>query len=176
MSTPPTSTQLTLTQHSRYAPTIDLVLLSHGDLQHSGLYCYAYAHWGLTAPAYTTLPVQAMARIAATEDVEGIRDEQEIGNSAEKEKIVSLEDGSPTDQEMDTSPEASGSNERKSTSPEGNGSASPEDHPDKHTTPSLRSAKRRYIATLSEVHDAFDSINVLRYSQPCHLQGINTFA
>ncbi len=30
----------------------------------------------------------------------------------------------------------------------------------------------RYIATLQEVHDAFDSVNVLRYSQPCHLQGI----
>ena len=62
----------------RSAPTVDLVLLSHGDLPHSGLYAYAHAHWGLTAPAYTTLPVQAMARIAATEDVEGIRDEQQV--------------------------------------------------------------------------------------------------
>ena len=46
--------------------------MSHGDLQHTGLYAYAYSRWGLTAPAYTTLPVQAMARIAATEDVEGV--------------------------------------------------------------------------------------------------------
>lgn len=173
MSTPPTSTQLTLTRHARYAPTIDLVLLSHGDLQHSGLYAYAYAHWGLTAPAYTTLPVQAMARIAATEDVEGIRDEQEIGDSVEKEKSAAPEASGSADQEMDTSPEASGSHEHKSTSPEGNGSASPEDHPDKATTPPSNIAKRRYIATLSEVHDAFDSVNVLRYSQPCHLQGID---
>ncbi|KAI0682693.1 beta-lactamase-like protein [Cytidiella melzeri] len=36
------------------------------------LYAYAYSNWGLTAHAYTTLPVQAMARVAATEDVEGV--------------------------------------------------------------------------------------------------------
>ncbi|KAH9844105.1 beta-lactamase-like protein [Rhodofomes roseus] len=127
------------------APSVDLVLLSHGDLQHSGLYAYAYAHWGLTAPAYTTLPVQATARIAATEDVEGIRDEQQIGETSEREK---------------------------STSPEASGSTPPEDKSEKPSTPPPpKSAKGRYIATLQEVHDAFDSVNVLRYSQPCHLQG-----
>ncbi|KAJ8698469.1 hypothetical protein PTI98_005175 [Pleurotus ostreatus] len=62
------------------APTVDLVLLSHGDLAHSGLYPYAYSRWNLKAPTYTTLPVQAMARIAATEDVEGIRDEEDVGD------------------------------------------------------------------------------------------------
>ncbi|KAF8897717.1 beta-lactamase-like protein [Infundibulicybe gibba] len=63
------------------APTIDLVLLSHGDLAHCGLYPYAYSRWGLKAPAYTTLPVQAMGRIAVKEDVEGIRDEEDVGDS-----------------------------------------------------------------------------------------------
>lgn len=62
----------------RCAPTIDLVLLSHGDLAHCGLYPWAYSRWGLNAPAYTTLPVQAMGRIAVTEDVEGLRDEEEF--------------------------------------------------------------------------------------------------
>ncbi|KDR83941.1 hypothetical protein GALMADRAFT_236445 [Galerina marginata CBS 339.88] len=62
----------------KLAPTIDLVLLSHGDLAHSGLYPWAYSRWGLKAPAYTTLPVQAMGRIAVTEDVEGLRDEEEV--------------------------------------------------------------------------------------------------
>ncbi|KAH9938343.1 cleavage and polyadenylation specificity factor subunit [Fomitopsis serialis] len=127
-----------------YAPSVDLVLLSHGDLQHSGLYPYAFAQWGLTAPAYTTLPVQAMARIAATEDVEGIRDEQQIGDSDERQK---------------------------SSSPEAGGSAHPEDNAEKSTTPPPKAPKGRYIATLHEVHEAFDSVNVLRYSQPCHLQG-----
>ena len=171
MSTHLTVALLTLTRYRRYAPTIDLVLLSHGDLQHSGLYPYAYVHWGLKAPAYTTLPVQAMARIAATEDVEGIRDEQEIGDSVEREKSASPEVSSPTEQQIGTAPEASGSNGQKSTPPEGSGSASPEDQSAESKSPLPKPSKHRYIATLPEVHDAFDSVNVLRYSQPCHLQG-----
>ncbi|KAI9001367.1 beta-lactamase-like protein [Trametes punicea] len=128
------------------APSVDLVLLSHGDLPHSGLYPYAYAHWGLTAPAYTTLPVQAMARISATEDVEGIRDELPVEDAAENSQqerfddSLSYENGSPPSQ---TSP----------------------------SPPSSQARKRKYVATIQEVHDAFDSVNVLRYSQPCHLQG-----
>ncbi|KAF8914167.1 beta-lactamase-like protein [Gymnopilus junonius] len=62
----------------RHAPEIDLVLLSHGDLAHCGLYPYAYSRWGLKAPAYSTLPVQATGRIAVTEDVEGLRDEYAV--------------------------------------------------------------------------------------------------
>ncbi|KAF8165522.1 beta-lactamase-like protein [Crassisporium funariophilum] len=71
------------------APSIDLVLLSHGDLAHCGLYPWAYSRWGLKAPAYTTLPVQAMGRIAVTEDVEGLRDEEDVGD----EKPASQENG-----------------------------------------------------------------------------------
>jgi cleavage and polyadenylation specificity factor subunit 2 len=73
-----------LISNDRLAPTVDVVLLSHGDLLHSGLYAYAYSRWGLKAPAYTSLPVQAMARIAVTEDVEGLRDEQEVDASVAK--------------------------------------------------------------------------------------------
>ncbi|THH11733.1 hypothetical protein EW145_g469 [Phellinidium pouzarii] len=61
-----------------YAPTIDLVLLSHGDLQHAGFYAYAHAHWGLRASTYTTLPVQAMARMAAIEEAESIRSQEDV--------------------------------------------------------------------------------------------------
>lgn len=125
------------------APTVDLVLLSHGDLAHSGLYPYAYAHWGLTAPAYTTLPVQAMARIAATEDAEGIRDEQDLRSEDElKKESTPSEERGLSEKPAESTP-----------------------------TPVLPSRKDMYVATLQEVHDAFDSVNVLRYSQPCHLQG-----
>lgn len=101
------------------APPIDLVLLSHGDLAHAGLYAYAYARWGLKAPAYTTIPVQAMARIVTLEDIEGTRDEQDV-----------LDDESPVEYPF-----------------------------------------KKYIATVNQVHEAYDAVNTLRYSQPTHLQG-----
>ncbi|EIW61467.1 uncharacterized protein TRAVEDRAFT_162694 [Trametes versicolor FP-101664 SS1] len=131
------------------APSVDLVLLSHGDLSHSGLYPYAYSHWGLTAPAYTTLPIQAMAKTAATEDVEAIRDEQPV------------EDIAPPSEES-LAPEGS-------VSPSPNNATPPASSPT--PSPSSRAVKHRYVATVQQVHDAFDSVNVLRYSQPCHLQG-----
>ena len=129
----------------RCAPTVDLVLLSHGDLSHSGLYAYAYANWGLTAPTYTTLPVQAMARVAASEDVEGIRDEQDVEDKSSEEQ--------PSD-DPDTSVP---------------------DEPPQSPTTAARAKKRRYVATSQQVIEAFESVNVLRYSQPCHLQGTSTY-
>jgi cleavage and polyadenylation specificity factor subunit 2 len=128
---------------TRLAPTIDLVLLSHGDLQHSGLYAYAHAKWGLKCPAYTSLPVQAMARIAVTEDVEGVRDEQEV------------EDYENGDEDPSTNSDRRNSDDGMA-----------EDH-----KPGLKRSRRRYLATAYEIHEAFDSINVLRYQQPCHLPG-----
>lgn len=128
--------------HIRCAPSVDLILLSHGDLAHVGLYPYAYARWNLKAPAYSTLPVQAMGRMAVSEDVEGIRDEEDVGdgqgNNAEQDEI-----GQP--EEHDTEAQA----DKKSVS----------------TGP-------KYVATLAEVHDAFEYLNTLRYSQPTHLQGL----
>ncbi|PVF96449.1 hypothetical protein CPB86DRAFT_736678 [Serendipita vermifera] len=70
------------TELQRHAPSIDLVLLSHGDLAHSGLYAYAHARWGLTATAYTTLPVQATARIAALEEATDMRREENVDGKA----------------------------------------------------------------------------------------------
>ena len=88
---------------NRLAPTIDLVLLSHGDLAHCGLYPWAYSRWGLKAPAYSTLPVQATGRIAATEDVEGIRDEHDMKD--------------PTSEAKENGDEAAGERASKSPSP-----------------------------------------------------------
>ena len=107
------------------APTVDLVLLSHGDLAHAGLYAYAHARWGLKAPAYTTIPVQAMARIVTLEDIEGTRDEQEV----------------------------------------------PEDSSPSVSDPFRDAASPKYIATVHQIHEAYDAVNTLRYSQPTHLQG-----
>lgn len=122
------------------------MLLSHGDLSHAGLYPYAYAHWGLTAPAYTTLPVQAMARVAVTEDVEGIRDEQDVEDNTPNLDASAEQPGSPNADIAEASPPP----------------ASPS-----------KAKKRKYVATAQHVIDAFESLNVLRYSQPCHLQGMS---
>ena len=142
-----TPSRSTLNYSYRIAPSIDLVLLSHGDLAHSGLYPYAYSRWGLKAPAYSTLPVQAMARIAATEEAEGIRDEEDVGN-AEEEATSKTEDGE---------------------SSQGASNASQEGQPDSYPQPRL--SKGKYVATPQEVHDSFDAVNTLRYSQPAHLSG-----
>ena len=37
--------------------------------------------------------------------------------------------------------------------------------------PSAKEHKRKFVATIHEVNEAFDSVNTLRYSQPTHLQG-----
>ena len=112
------------------------MLLSHGDLAHCGLYPWAYSRWGLKAPAYTTLPVQAMGRIAVTEDVEGIRDEEEVFDDPPESPSVDEENAESGDEPL-----------------------------------SAQDSKRKFIATVIEVQDAFDSCNTLRYSQPTHLQG-----
>lgn len=127
---------------SRIAPTIDLVLLSHGDLAHCGLYPWAYSRWGLTAPAYTTLPVQAMGRIAVTEDIEGIRSEIAVDiEEPEKEETEKPDEGMGVEEPLEEKPK-----------------------------PTM-GANGKCVPTLIEVQDAFDIINTLRYSQPIHLQG-----
>jgi cleavage and polyadenylation specificity factor subunit 2 len=76
-----------------------------------------------------------MARIAATEDVEGIREEQDVGDENLKREQETAID-------LDQLPRAA-----------------------------ERNVKEKYVATVQEVHDSFDSVNTLRYSQPTHLQG-----
>ncbi|KIY49386.1 hypothetical protein FISHEDRAFT_41247 [Fistulina hepatica ATCC 64428] len=114
------------------APSVDLVLLSHGDLAHAGLYPYAYSRWNLHAPTYSTLPVQAMARMAVTEEVESLRQEQDFDAPSSSLSTPTAVDGT-----TDMNPVVRG----------------------------------KCIATSQEVQDAFDTVNVLRFSQPCHLQG-----
>ncbi|KAI0684632.1 hypothetical protein BC835DRAFT_1462711 [Cytidiella melzeri] len=86
------------------APSIALVLLSHGDLAHSGLYVYAYSNWDLTASAYTTLRVQAMARVAATEDVDGVREQEAVDKDPPSSSSSS---SSPPPQKMEEEGEES---------------------------------------------------------------------
>lgn len=81
-----------------------------------------------------------MGKIAVMEDVEGIRDEEDVGD-AEQSKH---EQDPKTMDLIDRT-----------------GSPSPESG----------SQKGKYVASLADVQEAFDSINTLRYSQPTHLQG-----
>lgn len=112
----------------RYCPLVDLVLLSHGDLVHSGLYAFAFSRWGLRAPTYATLPVQAIARISALEESECIRAQEEIDLPVDAQGMSDAENN--------------------------------------YTTPS-----RKCVASQKEIHEAFDTVNTLRYQQPAHLQG-----
>jgi cleavage and polyadenylation specificity factor subunit 2 len=41
--------------------------------------------------------------------------------------------------------------------------------------PPTKEPKRKFVATIHEVSEAFDSVNTLRYSQPTHLQGALSF-
>jgi cleavage and polyadenylation specificity factor subunit 2 len=117
------------------APTVDLVLLSHADIAHVGLFPYAHAKYGLRAPAYASLPVQAMGRIAVIDNIESIRSEEPVEDPANSEPDAGLDTALPT---FGVTPDPS---------------------------------KRRKIASPKEVNDAFDSLHILRYSQPAHLQG-----
>lgn len=120
------------------AQTVDLVLLSHGDTAHVGLFPYAHARHGLRAPAYASLPVQAMGRIAVLDNIESIRLEEAVEESAavsDSAIAAGLDNALPN---FGLAPDQS---------------------------------KKRKIATVKEVNDAFDSLHILRYSQPAHLQG-----
>lgn len=76
------------------------------------------------------------------EDVEGIRDEQDIGDEpiqeAEHQELQSGEDADV--------------------------------HKESSLNPTTKTGK--FLATLVEVQDAFEYLNTLRYSQPMHLQGL----
>lgn len=82
-----------------------------------------------------------MGRIATTEDVEGIRDQEDVEDVAQKKND---EDVDAMETEEAGEPEAD---------------------------PTPEKTRGKYVANLQEVHDAFDSVNTLRYSQPTHLQG-----
>lgn len=82
-----------------------------------------------------------MGRIATTEDVEGLRDQEDVGDVVQKNDE------------------------------EGDDGMSAEDKDESEAKPITENRKGKYVATLQDVHDAFDAVNTLRYSQPTHLQG-----
>lgn len=75
------------------------------------------------------------------EDVEGIRDEQEVD-------VIEESNESPAAEEVESM---------------------------EPSLPKLKKQPKKFVATLQEVHEAFDAVNTLRYSQPTHLQGNSTF-
>lgn len=85
-----------------------------------------------------------MARIAVTEEIEAIRDEEDVGPGPEAEQAAGEGEG------------------------EGEDAEAPEGKEDKQDAAGKNG---KYVATMFEVHEAFDSVNTLRYSQPTHLSG-----
>jgi cleavage and polyadenylation specificity factor subunit 2 len=51
------------------------------------------------------------------------------------------------------------------------GTRDEQDVPDDESPDPQVPASKKYIATVSQVHEAYDAVNTLRYSQPTHLQG-----
>jgi cleavage and polyadenylation specificity factor subunit 2 len=92
-----------------------------------------------------------MARIAATEETDGIRDEEDVGGADEQ---AAPSDGG--DVHMRDPSHSTQDNQMEEDS-----------HPQPHAP------KLKYVATPQEVHDSFDAVNTLRYSQPAHLSGMN---
>jgi cleavage and polyadenylation specificity factor subunit 2 len=90
-----------------------------------------------------------MARIAATEEVDGIRDEEDVGGADEQATLRNKGDVHMRD---------------PSTS-------SQDSQPEEGSFPQIHVPKGKYVATPQEVHDSFDAVNTLRYSQPAHLSG-----
>ena len=93
-----------------------------------------------------------MARIAATEEVDGIRDEEDVGSPEEQ---AAPADGG--DVHMRDPSHSTQDNQMEEDS----------------QTPQPHVPKLKYVATPQEVHDSFDAVNTLRYSQPAHLSGKN---
>lgn len=91
-----------------------------------------------------------MGRIAVAEDVEGLRDERDVGDRPEAKSEDEHMGGVEEVRDASRSP-------------------APESAP-----PPTPDAQHRCVATVIEVQDAFDSLNTLRYSQPTHLQGTQT--
>jgi cleavage and polyadenylation specificity factor subunit 2 len=90
-----------------------------------------------------------MARIAATEEVDGIRDEEDVGGAEEQATLTN--DGDTPMRDLSSS--------------------SQDSQPEDGSLPQLHVPKGKYVAMPQEVHDSFDAVNTLRYSQPAHLSG-----
>ena len=84
-------------------------------------------------------------------------------------------EGLRDEQEMDDSDMGGDTNDSEA---EINPTANTGDDPivrEEELKPPTKERKRKFVATIHEVNEAFDSVNTLRYSQPTHLQGAFPF-
>jgi cleavage and polyadenylation specificity factor subunit 2 len=95
-----------------------------------------------------------MARIAATEETDGIRDEEDVGGAEEQAAPSDEGDAHMRDPSHSTQ----------------------DNQMEEDSLPQPHVPKPKYVATPQEVHDSFDAVNTLRYSQPAHLSGKNNKA
>ena len=83
-------------------------------------------------------------------------------------------EGLRDEQEMDDSDMGGDTNDLSAPETETNPTANTGDEPMEHEEElklPAKERKRKFVATIHEVNEAFDSVNTLRYSQPTHLQG-----
>lgn len=113
-----------------------------------------------------------MARVAATEDVEGLREQAAFedepassSSSAGEESMQGVVEGEGVEGDIRMEEVKGEEKEGEGEKQEGERSPTP------NTKEKKEMEKRKFVATVLEVHEAFDSITVLRYTQPCHLQG-----
>lgn len=86
-----------------------------------------------------------MARIAAIEEADSIRDEEDVEAAQNLQQSLRNDDKTQdADEQMDETADSTNINLHQ---------------------------RVKYIATPLEIQEAFESINTLRYSQPTHLQG-----
>lgn len=88
--------------------------------------------------------------------MEGLRDEQELDDSD-----MGGDTDYPSASEAETNQTINTGDEQMETEEE--------------SKPPAKEQKRKFVATIHEVNEAFDSVNTLRYSQPTHLQGAFRF-
>jgi len=78
----------------RISPSIDVLLLTHSQLPHLGLYAYARAHWGLQCATYATFPVQTMGRLTMLEALQSWSAEVDLKHAEPRRYL-------PTEAEID---------------------------------------------------------------------------
>ena len=79
---------------------------------------------------------------------------------------------------MDDSDMGGDTNELSDPDTEANQTTNTSDEPmegEGESIPPPKEPKRKFVATIHEVNEAFDSVSTLRYSQPTHLQGTFPF-
>lgn len=139
------------------APRIQLVLLSHSTLHHTGLYAYARARLGLQCPAYATLPTSSMGRLTTLEAAASIAAECDLTALDKRPPVVS---------KRKTADVAS-----KLKSENDGATISVKQEDDEPATSVAQEVRDRCVPTRLEIDEAFESLRTLRYLQPTILEG-----